>query len=119
MNRQFRLRHRTGGEELISHIGNQGEFGSGVSTLVSVMVVLVVNVRVDNRHAINNVGVAEEIDVHIVANKEQQHQRCHSLSKDICPHFTTLHCLTIPLFHAAKVRKIFDICKYYLQNPHF
>lgn len=102
-NGQFRLRHLTGGEELTGHIGNQGEFGSGVSTLVRIMVVLIVDVGVNDSYSINNVGVAEEINVHIVAHKEQQHQRCHSLSKDICPHFTS--------FHAAKVRLFSEICK--------
>lgn len=44
-----------------------------------IMVMLIVDVRVNNRRAIDDMRVRKEVDVHIIPHKEQQHKRCCTL----------------------------------------
>lgn len=57
-------------------MGNQREFYDRVTTIIRIVVVLVVEVGVDQGHAIDDVRMAEKCHVGIVRSKQQQECHC-------------------------------------------
>lgn len=81
--REFRVCIFTGSQELATDGGHQSDFGYRVTTRIGIVVMLVVEVRVHNRHTIDDVLVHEEIDIDIECRKEQQQTGCYTLTNDM------------------------------------
>lgn len=56
-----------------------------MAAFFAIVMVLVVHMRVNNCDSIDDMGMNKEIDVHVIAHKEQQHQRCYRMLKYVGP----------------------------------